>query len=122
MVTRNGMFTAGGIRNLSYYAWYFLSLVGDEFCHLEPGIFVSRRDDTYVLLAYDWRCADAFSKGNTSTVLNELTTSLSITGPEGNYSLFRLKIDHEQSPIKNLNDLGYPKALSKEEIDFLNRT
>lgn len=122
-----GITTLNGIRKASYYAYYFLSKLGDLLIKKEDGYIVTSYEDNYQILIY------SFSEDLNETIENEKLIKQKrkkqVTEREISLSLKNLQYDYKVtvyeigeeigSAFNNWTLMGRPKRLTYEEMDVL---
>lgn len=127
-----GMFTVNGIKKPAYFAYRFLSKLGDELVSKGDGYFVTKRKDSYVILLYNYsHYSSAYSEEvgiNTSYVdrysvfpesgIKEFCFSL--PNADGTYMAIHHIMNREHgSAFDNFIDMGAVEPLSEEETEWL---
>lgn len=124
-----GLITNNGIKKPSYWAYYFLSKLGDEIVELSDRHIITKQGDNYQVIIWNY-CyyTDEFAKGNRSklTLTNrdnvfenkeeKFNISLIL---DGNYTLTEYTLDKCTSALHNWVKMGAPKYLSREQIKSL---
>lgn len=122
-----GITTLNGIRKASYYAYYFLSKLGDVLIKKEDGYIVTSYEDNYQILIY------SFSEDLNEIIENERSIKQKrkkqVTEREISLSLKNLQYDYKVtvyeigeeigSAFNNWILMGRPKRLTYEEMDVL---
>ena len=127
-----GMFTVNGIKKPAYFAYSFLSKLGDELITKGDGYFVTKRGDKYVILLYNYaHYSLAYSEEvglNTSytdrySVFPESGIKefcFSFQGAAGAYlAVHRIMNREHGSAFDNFINMGALEPLSKEETKWL---
>lgn len=118
-----------GIRKPSYYAYYFLSKLGNEIVAMENGYIVTKKDDEYCILLYSY-----------TDELNEMQSYEDIFNKRGKRKIYKRKISLNIENIKKSSriityeiservgssynywlSMGSPDRLNKEEKEILHK-
>lgn len=123
----SGITTLNGIRKASYYAYYFLSKLGNVLIKKGNGYIVTSYEDNYQILIY------SFSEDLNETIENEKSIKQKrkkrVTEREISLSLKNLQYDYKVtvyeigeeigSAFNNWISMGRPKRLTDEEMEVL---
>lgn len=127
-----GMFTVNGIKKPAYFAYRFLSKLGDKLITKGNGYFVTKRKDEYVILLYNYaHYSQAYSE---EVGINTSYTDRYSVFPESGVKEFCfnfpnvngtcLAVHHimnrnHGSAFDNFINMGAVEPLSKEETEWL---
>ncbi|MFD3157725.1 helix-turn-helix domain-containing protein [Haloimpatiens sp. FM7330] len=119
-----------GIKKPSYYAYYFLSRLGDMLIDVGEGYIITKSGDDIQILLYSY--SDEISKlimfenllkrrGSKKTA--ERTFSLNIMNIFEDYKVIKYEINEKEGSAYNYwIKMGKPKRLDEDEIDLLENT
>ena len=124
-----GLITNNGLKKPSYWAYYFLSKLGDEVIELSDRHIITRQGDNYQVIIWNY-CyyTDEFAKGDRSKLTltdrdnvfevkdEKFNISLNLYGE---YKLTEYTIDKDTSALHNWVKLDAPKHPSRNEIYIL---
>lgn len=121
-----GLINHSGIKKLSYYAYRFLSQLGDEILEADSRKIISRTDDGYTVILWNF-CyyRDEFAQGDRSAltltdrdkVFKEKDEFFSLNIPlEGEYSAETYMLSRKTSALHNWIKAGAPEFPSREQI------
>ena len=124
-----GLLNHNGIKKPSYYAYYFLSQLGDEILEADEKKIVSGTGENYTVILWNF-CyyKDNFAKGDRSAlseterdaVFEEKEETIAIRLPLcGEYTVETYKLNRETSAFHNWVKLGAPKYPTQEQIEYL---
>lgn len=127
-----GMMTAEGIKKPSYYAYYFLSCLGDEIiCHGEDYI-ITKKGENIQILAYNYVFYDrAFQNGDNSLLdfknrydvfeeKSSIDLNIKLKGLRGNYLITEQFLDRTVGSAFDIYEsMGYPDDLGHLEVEYL---
>ncbi len=127
-----GMMTAEGIKKPAYYAYYFLSQLGNQIIYQGDDYIITRHEDDIQILAYNYLFYDkVFQNGDYSMldfqnryeVFEEkppIDLSFNLSGLKGNYCIREQKMDRSLGSAFDIyQQMGSPEELSKWDIDYL---
>lgn len=128
-----GLAYSNGLKKPSYFAYYFLSKLGSEVLKKGKGYIVTKQDDDYIILLYNYMSPKELSKifknnnlslmdfvneSYTQDIWNE--TTINVLNLEDDYKLIRYELTREQScPYYHWVNLGKPLSLRVEEVELL---
>ncbi len=124
-----GLINQDGIKKPAYYAYKFLSELGDEIISIDNHKIVSKTDDDYILIL--WNCCyykDEFAKGdrnkltftNRDEVFENKNEEIYVTIElSGKYTLETYTLDKETSALHNWVKIGAPQYPTVEQINAL---
>ena len=124
-----GLIANNGLKKPSYWAYYFLSKLGDEVIELSDRHIITRQGDNYQVIIWNY-CyyTDEFAKGDRSKLTltdrdnvfevkdERFNISLNLNGE---YKLTEYALDKDTSALHNWVKLGALKYPSRKEIAFL---
>lgn len=124
-----GLFTNNGIKKPSYWAYYFLSMLGDEITQLSDRHIVAKKGENYQVIIWNY-CyyTDEFARGDRSkltlterdNVFENKAEKFDISIKlDGEYTLTEYILDKDTSALHNWIKMGAPKYLSKNETEIL---
>lgn len=122
-----GITTLNGIRKASYYAYYFLSKLGDVLIKKDDGYIVTSYEDNYQILIYSFSEDlneiienENLIKQKKKNYVTEREISLSLKNLQYDYKVTVYEIGEEiGSAFNNWTSMGRPKRLTDEEMDVL---
>ncbi|MCT8975645.1 helix-turn-helix domain-containing protein [Clostridium sp. CX1] len=122
-----GITTLNGIRKASYYAYYFLSRLGNVLIKKEDGYIVTRHEDNYQILIYSFSEDlneiienENSAKHKRKKTVTEREISLSLKNLQYDYKVTMYEIGQETgSAFNNWTLMGKPKRLTDEEMEVL---
>lgn len=115
------------IRKPSYYAYYFLSKLGDTIVLQEDGYIVTKKDDEYAILLYSYtddlkeikKYDEIFTKRGSKNVYKK-RVSLNIQNIKSSSRIITYEISEKFGSSYNYwLSMGSPDRLSKEEKEIL---
>ena len=124
-----GLFTNNGIKKPSYWAYYFLSKLGDEVIEITDNYIITKQGNNYQIIVWNY-CyyTDEFAGGdrNKLTLTNRddvfekevehISLSLNL---KGQYELMEYKLDESTYALHNWLKIGAPQYPTREEIMLL---
>ncbi len=124
-----GLINQDGIKKPAYYAYKFLSELGDEIISIDNNKIVSKTDDDYTVILWNY-CyyKDEFAKGDRSKltltsrdeVFEDKQEKIDITiDLKGKYTLETYTLDKETSALHNWVKIGAPQHPTVEQINIL---
>ncbi len=124
-----GLINHSGIKKPSYYAYRFLSQLGDEILEADSRKIISRTDDGYTVILWNF-CyyRDEFAQGDRSAltltdrdrVFKEKDEFFALNIPlEGEYSAEIYMLNKETSALHNWIKMGASESPSREQIRLL---
>lgn len=130
-----GLTYANGLKKPSYFAYYFLSNLGTEILEKGKGYIVTRENDDYTILLYNYMNPKELSKivsKNNLTLMDFVSesynqdiwkeTTINILNLEYNYKLIRYELSKEQNcPYYDWINLGKPLSITVEEVNLLKK-
>ncbi|SHJ64162.1 AraC-type DNA-binding protein [Hathewaya proteolytica DSM 3090] len=128
-----GLSYSNGLRKPSYFAYYFLSKLGDEVLKKGKGYIVTKNEDDYVILLYNYMSPKELSKickNNNLSLMDFVNesynqdiwneTTINVLNLQEDYKLIRYELTKEQScPYYYWVNLGRPLSLRIEEVELL---
>lgn len=122
-----GITTLNGIKKASYYAYYFLSKLGDVLVKKDKGYIVTSSEDNYQILLYSFsedlnKLIDLEALKNKRIEKNvlEREISLSLKNLQYDYKVTIYEIGEKAgSAFNNWISMGRPKRLTDEEMNVL---
>lgn len=123
----HGIVNQQGINKPAYYAYYFLSKLGNEIIENGEGYIVAKEDEDIKILLYSYGedinkliSFEDLTKKRGRKKTAERQFSLNITNLHDDYNVIRYKINENVGSAYNYwVDLGKPTRLSEDEIEFL---
>ena len=124
-----GLITNSGIKKPSYWAYYFLSKLGDEIIELSDRHIITKQGENYQVILWNY-CyyTDEFAKGDRSRLTltdrdgvfesKDESFKLSIN-LDSEYKLTEYTIDNCTSALHNWVNMDAPKYLTKNDIAIL---
>lgn len=129
-----GLITYNGIKKASYNAYEFLSRLGKEIVYKNDGIIVTKKDDEYQVLIYNYchynNLYRAFDHSQISHINRydvfkdsvEKDYELCIGIEEGEYQLEKYRVNREVgSAFDAWVNMGAPKKISKDGYKYLEK-
>lgn len=124
-----GLLNHNGIKKPSYYAYSFLSQLGDEIQETDDKKIISRTGEDYTVILWNF-CyyKDSFAMGDRSAlseterdaVFEEKEETIAIRLPLcGEYTVETYKLNRETSAFHNWVKLGAPKYPTREQTEYL---
>ena len=124
-----GLITNSGLKKPSYWAYYFLSKLGDEIVDLSDRHIITRQGENYQVIIWNY-CyyTDEFAKGDRSKLTltdrddvfevkdEKFNISLNL---DGEYKLTEYTLGKDTSALHNWVKLGAPKYPSRNDILIL---
>lgn len=131
-----GIYTQNGIRKPAYYAFSFLSKLGDELIKKGEHYFITRSLDGYQILLYNYKhFSELYATGELfdMTPLNRytpfspeenLTCNITLDGlPNKTYNIIKTSISRTSgSAFDQWIKMGAPEKMSREAVTVLNET
>ncbi|MFU0824014.1 helix-turn-helix domain-containing protein [Clostridium sp.] len=122
-----GMITLHGIRKASYYAYYFLSKLGDVLIKKGDGYIVTSSEDSYQILLYSFSedlnkliDTEYLTKKRVEKSAKEREISLSLKNLQHDYKITIYEIGEKiGSSFNNWISMGRPRRLTYEEMKVL---
>lgn len=117
-----GMFTVNYLNKPSFYAYKFLSLLGDEIIYNEEGYIITRSEKGYQILLYNpARVLDDHIFGESSqTGLKEKRMSLNLFNMERDFQITKYDLNKSFGSVYDKwLFLGSPDRLSEEQWTLL---
>ncbi|MDF2859272.1 MAG: beta,4-xylosidase with transcriptional regulator of AraC/XylS family, partial [Neobacillus sp.] len=127
-----GMITTEGIKKPSYYAYFFLNMLGDELLELTDDMVITRRGGSIQILAYNYLFYDKlFLSGDRSSLSFEhrydvfedkppLNISFQLSGLSGKYRETRYTLDRDHGSAFDLyQKMGSPDNLTISDTKYL---
>lgn len=122
-----GLTALNGIKKSSYYAYYFLSKLGDELVSMGDGYIVTSCEDNYQILLYSFTedmnkliDFEALSKKRGEKNISEKEISLSIKNLQYDYKVTIYEIGEKiGSAYNNWISMGRPRRLTEEEVEII---
>lgn len=129
-----GMYTVNGIKKPAYFAYRFLSMLGDKLIKRGDGYFVTKRGDKYIILLYNYsHYSAAYSEEvgiNTSytdrySVFPDSGIKsfvFALPDAQGRYTVVNHIMNREHgSAFDNFIAMGGVEPLSEQEAEWLKR-
>lgn len=124
-----GLINQNGIKKPSYYAYWFLSKLGDEILEADGRKIISKTEDGYTAILWNF-CyyKDEFARGDRSAltlterdgVFKEKEECIALTLPlDGKHSVKTYKLGKKSSALHNWVKLGAPESPSKAQVKLL---
>lgn len=127
-----GMMTYNGLKKPSYYAYEFLSKLGNEIIEENPGYIITKSGDDIQCLFYNYiHTNNLYNRFDTSQISshdryrvfekgeNKVFT-LGLKGMEGTYEIIRQSCDREHgSSFDTWLKMGAPEKMTKDALDYL---
>ena len=124
-----GLITNNGLKKPSYWAYYFLSKLGDEIVEISDRHVITKQGENYQIIIWNY-CyyTDEFAKGDRSKLSltdrdnvfevkdEKFNISLNL---DGEYKLTEYTLDKDTSALHNWVKLGAPKYPSRNDILIL---
>jgi xylan 1,4-beta-xylosidase len=127
-----GLLNNNGIKKPGYYAYLFLSKLGNEMLTKDENFIVTKKDDGIQLLAYNFAYFDdLFLKGDTSALTykdrynvfeskGNLEQQIELKGLSGRYKVTRYQLNRDHgSAFDEWLKLGSPENMIAGEIEYL---
>ncbi|MEG2017509.1 MAG: helix-turn-helix domain-containing protein [Clostridium sp.] len=127
-----GMITSEGIKKPSYYAYYFLSCLGNEVLQEGDDYIITRKGEDIQILAFNYVFYDrAFQNGDNSLlsfrnrydVFEEKTPidlNIKLTGLKGAYLIKEQLLDRTAGSAFDIYEaMGHPEELGSLEVEYL---
>lgn len=127
-----GLINKDGIKKPSYYAYYFLSKLGQIVIGQGEDYIVTKDQDNIQILIYNFAYFDdLFMMGDTSLLTKETrylsfeekpgkNIEVRISGLSGNYKQTRYELNRENgSAVDEWIKMGTPENMTKDEIQYL---
>lgn len=127
-----GLINNNGLKKPAYFAYYFLSKLGNEILRREEDLIVTKRDENIQVLAYNYAYFDdLFLQGDTSALTykeryrvfenkGSIENQIELQGLSGKYKVIRYKLDSENGSVfDEWLKLGSPENMTTEEIEYL---
>lgn len=127
-----GLINNNGFKKPAYFAYWFLSKLGNEILHREDDLIVTKRDENIQVLAYNYAYFDElFLQGDISALTykeryrvfenkESIENQIKLEGLSGKYKVTRYKLDKENgSAFDEWLKLGSPENMTAEEVEYL---
>lgn len=127
-----GLINKDGIKKPSYYAYYFLSRLGQIIIDQGEDYIITKDQDNIQILLYNYAYFDdLFIMGDTSLLTNETrylsfeekpgkNITIQINGITGNYKQIRYELNRDNgSAVDEWIKMGAPENMNKDEIEYL---
>ena len=127
-----GLINNHGIKKPGYYAYLFLSKLGNEIISRGQDFIITKNHDEIQILAYNFAYFDdLFLKGDTSALSykdrykvfeskENIENNIEIEGLSGKYKVTRYELNRENgSAFDEWLKLGSPENMTKEEVDYI---
>lgn len=126
-----GLINHNGIKKPSYYAYLFLSQLGNEILENDSRKIISKTEDGYTAILWNF-CyyKDEFAGGDRSNltltdrdkVFKEKDEKFSLTIPlEGEHSVETYMLSKRTSVLHNWVKMGAPESPTKQQIELLKK-
>ncbi|MDR2486860.1 MAG: helix-turn-helix domain-containing protein [Clostridiales Family XIII bacterium] len=114
-----GLLTRFGERKPLYYAWHFLSSLGEALVSLSDGCAVTRQGADFQILVYDHGNLNMSSEP--ATQMQPASVTLKLTGITQPYAVVRRYQDSGRNLFVQHADMGFPELFSAQEVGLLNQ-
>jgi AraC-like DNA-binding protein len=116
---RTGMFSEFGERKPSWYAWRFLSRLGNELIHKEDGFIATKKGEDYQILVYDHV---NIPSGDATPHLKQepIHLSINIANARVQYAVTKLYHNSEKNLFAHRAREKFPSHPTREEVDDMN--
>ncbi|MGL6104611.1 GH39 family glycosyl hydrolase [Romboutsia sp.] len=128
-----GLITNNGIKKPGFYAYEFLSKLGNELIQSGDGYFVTKQYDTYQIILYNYCHFDnLYTKGDIShidkcnryDVFNNMEKYINLNLKNfnnGDYLFKEYTIGKEKgSAFDTWIDMGHPNCMDEEDVKYIN--
>lgn len=127
-----GLISHNGIKKPSYYAYQFLAQLGDEILSISHNKIISKCNDDYVVILWNY-CyyKDDFAQGDRTALnitsrddvfLNKVEQINIELNLNGNYSVEEYLLNKDASALHNWVKIGAPQYPVYDEIDYLKKS
>lgn len=127
-----GLFNNNRIKKPAYFAYWFLSKLGNEILRIEEDFIVTKKDEDIQVLAYNYAYFDdLFLQGDTSALTHKeryrvfenkeiIENQIEIEGLSGNYKVMMYELNRDNgSAFDEWLKLGSPENMTTEEVEYL---
>ena len=118
----NGIFTSNYLNKPSFYAYKFLSLLGDDILYRGEGYVVTKSDEGYQILMFNpvEVTEETIYRGKTQDKLKSMKVSLNIYNMEGDFQITKYDLNKSHGSIYNKwVYLGPPERIDNTQWDLL---
>lgn len=126
-----GLFTQNGVKKPSYWAYFFLSMLGDEIIRITDHSIITQTGNSYQVIIWNY-CyyKDAFAQGNREDltltsrdqVFEDKIERISLSLPlEGKYLQTVYSLNQNTSALHNWVKMGAPLYLTQEQLNTLKK-
>ena len=124
-----GLINSDGIKKPSYWAYWFLSRLGDEIMEIASNHIITRRMEDYQIIVWNY-CyyTDDFAKGNRSRlslsgrdeIFNNKLENISLNIKlDGKYKQTVYVLDKNASAVHNWINIGAPQYMTPDQVKIL---
>lgn len=124
-----GLINSDGIKKSSYWAYWFLSLLGDEIIEITDKYIITRQEENYQIIVWNY-CyyTEAFAQGNRSRLSpasynevfhNKLESILLTINLSGEYKQTLYILDEYTSALQNWINIGAPQYMTPAQVKLL---
>ncbi len=124
-----GLINADGIKKPSYWAYYFLSMLGDEIVEITDNHIITKHGEDYQVIVWNYcHYTDEFAEGDRSKltltsrddVFNNKTEHINISlNLNGEYKQTEYTLNESTSAFHNWVKLGAPQYPSRNQVKLL---
>ncbi len=128
-----GLFTSNGIKKAAYYAYWFLSRLGNTLIDRGSYYIITKENDSYQMIVYNYSHYDklySFHDDSNIDLVNRYDVfaenetkefTIALEGlREGVYTISKSIVNRKHgSSFDNWVEMGHPKSLTKEDIKYL---
>ena len=115
-----GILTYNGLKKPSYYGYEFLSLLGGDIIFKDEGLIVTKSDDGFEILLYDYSNGD---KEKEKYIGLKKRFSLNILNMEEDYRIVKYEISRDSGSIYDKwIYLGKPKILNRDYMELIEKS
>ncbi|NLL81969.1 MAG: helix-turn-helix domain-containing protein [Tissierellia bacterium] len=118
----NGLFTSNYLNKPSFYAYKFLSLLGEELLYRGEGYVVTKSDEGYQILMFNpvEVAEETIYSGKTQDKLKSMKISLNIYNMEGDFQITKYNLNKSHGSIYDKwVHLGGPERIDTIHWDLL---
>ncbi|MEJ6951772.1 GH39 family glycosyl hydrolase [Natronospora cellulosivora (SeqCode)] len=109
-----GLIALESIKKPTFYAFEFFSKAGDELLYRDDHLLVTKKDDSYIIIAWNWHNPEESKESS------DLSYSLSL--PSIAEQVIMIKKDvggADANPLQTWSNLGKPRTLNSEQLEIL---
>ena len=115
---KNGLFGFWGEKKPIYHAWSLLSKLGDSLLLQNEGLIATKKGDDYFILIFD---SESITFPPDIRLSSKLKFSINVqTTCSCSYNLIELSLDNDYNLFEKLDELRFPKKLTKKDVEYLN--